>query len=199
MRESFGGFPTLSLPSARVVLARERTFANLQKLAMTVAFGIRPVVSLPPMNRGYFKIVAGGLANPGLTTDATAIDLLAVSGLSSAQVIGRARLTTDQNNDVAALQSIAANTPVLFEMDFWPSVDDRLNCRGLSRGGLVASFTGTALAGATGLPSGSFVTTADVVDGPIDLVILAVTATSAAFTLDFVKVIEYPDAIDMPY
>lgn len=197
MRQSFAGFPNLPLPAPRVVLARERTFPALQKVLLTVAAGIKVVASLPAMNHGFWKVIAGGLANPNAANNGAAIDLLALSGLAAANVVGRARLTTDQNDNVPALASIGTNTPVLFELFFWPSVDDRMNSRGRSWGGLVSGFTGQTFAGTLGLPDSGFVTTADVVDGPIDLVILAVVGTTAAFTLDFLKVIEYPNAEDM--
>jgi hypothetical protein len=192
MRQSFEGFPTIALPSPRIVLARERVFHNANKSLLSTAT-LAPLVSLPPI-RGVWEVLAGGLANP--KASACSIDLLALAGLSSAQVVGRAKLATDVlDNDGLTNDAIAANTPVVFRMLFWPSVDDRLNCLGESLGGIVTlPVNGAFLSTAVRV---NIVSTADVVDGPIDLALLSITATSAAFTLDWLRVLAYPGADEM--
>lgn len=195
----FGGFPSLGFPGARCVYHRRGHFPLSTTGVVGTGGGI-VIGSLPAM-RGTWEVWMMALAQP--VGAAASIDLLAVNAGSVAgggAAVGRARLATDAlDGDGATVRSIASNTPVVFHMLGWLGNSDRLNIIGETYNGVIAAIDGATNTFITNYVRPTFISTADVVDGPLDLVIQAVTATSGVFVVDEVYAYEWPDIQDQWY
>jgi hypothetical protein len=191
MRESFVGFPELDLPAPRVILARGRFFPQFSGQILAAA-STTHLVRLPP-TQGVVEILAGGIFNPNAASAAS----VALAARIGGTIVGQAILNTDAvDNDTITVRSIAANTPGLLKLTLWPDLQlPGLVSLGVGQGGVITlPVNGAFLTNAMRLTP---TTTANVFDGPLELSIIQ-TGTGAAFALDFVRVVEYPEPERLP-
>lgn len=183
MRESFIGFPTLAAQFPRQIYGRARDFPGFSKDLL--ATGFNRLVMLGPVH-GLVEILAGALLNP-----VAAVASVSLTARIGTGTVASASLDTDvTDNDGITIDSIGTNTPGFFRLRLWHSTDRRLNCLGVSEGGIRALPVNAATI--SPYLKSSFASTVTG-DGPLEVGITVTAQPTAAFTLDFLRVLEYPD------
>jgi hypothetical protein len=183
------GVPRFELPVPRVLYARHGSFESL--LAVTLPTASDLVLTTVSGTGGPLEICAGGIANPQAVNTPVSASLVARAG---GTLVGEARITTDLNDSAAALQSIPANTPWVMRLLLWFTQGrNALSSVGVGEGGL--SAVQAQVAGAAQGPWIISTQTQNVGLGTLRIGVTSVATAAVLFTLDWLRIVEYPDAL----
>ena len=184
------GFPQLAAPFARQVYAGGRSFPQCIKAAL-VANTFTHLKTIPP-SRSLMEITAGALLNRSSNSDTS----LSLEARVANVAVGQATLILSQTDGASVAQQIGVNTPGFFRLLLWPGIDQRWQSAGYTVGGIVTIAT---TLGGVFFPAlnATALSTASRPGSPLEIGVNFVSngaSDSGDFTLDWLRVFEYPDA-----